>query len=55
MFIHMFALCWLCVLQTEVTVPLYQKALGRDLDVNIVKLLQTVLPDSIEHMEKDQV
>jgi len=40
---------------TDVTVPLYQKALRRDLDVNIVKLLQTVLPDDLEHEEKDQV
>ncbi|XP_060599332.1 uncharacterized protein LOC132752936 isoform X2 [Ruditapes philippinarum] len=39
--------------QTDVTVPLYQKALRRDLDVNIVKLLQTVLTDSTEHQEKD--
>lgn len=39
--------------QTDVTVPLYQKALRRDLDVNIVKLMQTVLADGTEHQEKD--
>ncbi|KAL4224476.1 hypothetical protein ACF0H5_015177 [Mactra antiquata] len=39
--------------QTKVTVPLYQKALRRDLDINIVKLLQRVLMDSSEHEEKD--
>lgn len=39
--------------ETDVTVPLYQKALRKDVDVNIVKLLQTVLPDSREHEEKD--
>lgn len=39
--------------QTDVTVPLYQKALRRDLDPNIVKQLQTILPDSREHEEKD--
>ena len=43
------------LLQTDVTVPLYQKALKKDLDVDIVKLLQTVLPDSREHEEKDVV
>ena len=41
--------------QTDVTVPLYQKALRRDLDVNLVKLLQSVLTDSTEHQEKDVV
>ena len=43
--------------QTDVTVPLFQKALRKDLDVNIIKLLQTVLPDcdSREHEEKDVV
>ncbi|XP_052268283.1 uncharacterized protein LOC127869655 isoform X2 [Dreissena polymorpha] len=40
--------------KTNVTIPLYQKALRRDLDVNIVKLLQTVLHDDREHSEKDQ-
>lgn len=39
--------------QTNITVPLYQKALRRDLDVNIVKLLQSVLTDNTEHQEKD--
>lgn len=39
--------------ETDVTVPLYQKALTKDSDINIVKLLQTVLPDSREHEEKD--
>ena len=45
------------LLQTDVTVPLFQKALRKDIDVNIVKLLQTVLPDcdSREHEEKDVV
>lgn len=41
--------------QTDVTVPLYQKALRRDLDVNIVKLLKSFLTGSTEHQEKDVV
>ena len=46
---------WVKYFQTDVTVPLYQKALRKDIDLNIVKLLQTVLPDSREHEEKDSV
>ena len=50
-----FTIMHLLNFQTDVTVPLYQKALRKDVDVNIVKLLQTVLPDSREHEEKDTV